>query len=120
MNTSATIERIKKMIFGSVYPLYLAKVEKKGRTKEELDQVVTWLTGFSQKQIENHIKNRSTFESFFDEATLHSNASLIRGAICGYRIEEIEDPLTKKVRYLDKLVDELAKGKKIDKILRES
>lgn len=120
MNTSATIERIKKMIFGSVYPLYLAKVEKKGRTKEELDQVITWLTGFSQKQIENHIKNRSTFESFFDEAILHSNASLIRGVICGYRIEEIEDPLTKKVRYLDKLVDELAKGKKIDKILRES
>ena len=113
-------ERIAKMIFGSVYPLYLAKVEKKGRTKEELDQVITWLTGFSQKQIENHIKNRSTFESFFDEAILHSNASLIRGVICGYRIEEIEDPLTKKVRYLDKLVDELAKGKKIDKILRES
>jgi hypothetical protein len=108
------------MIFGSVYPLYLAKVEKKGRTKEELDQVITWLTGFSQKQIENHIKNRSTFESFFDAATLHSNASLIRGVICGYRIEEIEDPLTKKVRYLDKLVDELAKGKKMDKILREA
>lgn len=120
MNTSASIERIKKMIFGSVYPLYLAKVEKKGRTKEELDQVITWLTGFSQKQIENHIKNRSTFKSFFDEATLHSNATLITGVICGYRIEEIEDQLTKKVRYLDKLVDELAKGKKIDKILRES
>lgn len=120
MNKSATIERIKKMIFGSVYPLYLAKVEKKGRTKEELDQVITWLTGFTQKQIDNHIKNRTTFESFFDAATLHSNASLISGVICGHRIEEIEDPLTKKVRYLDKLVDELAKGKKIDKILRES
>lgn len=120
MNNSATIERIKKMIFGSVYPLYLAKVEKKGRTKEELDQVITWLTGFSQKQIDNHIKDRSSFESFFAAATLHTNAPLITGVICGYRIEEIEDPLTKKVRYLDKLVDELAKGKKMDKILREA
>jgi hypothetical protein len=120
MNNSATIERIKKMIFGSVYPLYLAKVEKKGRTKEELDQVITWLTGFSQKEIDKHIKDRSTFESFFASAKLHPNAPLIRGVICGYRIEEIEDPLTKKVRYLDKLVDELAKGKKIDKILREA
>lgn len=120
MKNNATNNRIKQMIFGSVYPLYLAKVEKKGRTKDELDQVITWLTGFSQKQIENHIKNRSTFESFFASAKLHPNASLIRGVICGYRIEEIEDPLTKKARYLDKLVDELAKGKKMDKILRES
>jgi hypothetical protein len=120
MNNSATIERIKKMIFGSVYPLYLAKVEKKGRTKEELDEVITWLTGFSQKQINKHIKDRSSFESFFDAATLHANAPLITGVICGYRIEEIEDPLTKKVRYLDKLVDELAKGKKMDKILRQA
>jgi hypothetical protein len=120
MNNSATIERIKKMLFGSVYPLYIAKVEKKGRTKEELDQVITWLTGFSQKEIDKHIKDRSTFESFFASATLHTNAPLITGVICGYRIEEIEDPLTKKVRYLDKLVDELAKGKKMDKILRQA
>lgn len=120
MNNSTTIERIKKMMFGSVYPLYIAKVEKKGRTKEELDQVITWLTGFSQKEIDKHIQDRSTFESFFASAKLHSNAPLIRGVICGYRIEEIEDPLTKQVRYLDKLVDELAKGQKMDKILRKA
>ena len=119
MNNATTNERIKKMIFGAVYPLYLAKVEKKGRTKDELDHVIKWLTGFNQKQIDDHIKDRSTFESFFASATLHVNTPLITGVICGYRIEEIQDPLTKKVRYLDKLVDELAKGKKMDKILRQ-
>lgn len=118
MKNSTANERIKNMIFGSVYPLYLAKVEKKGRTKEELDQVIRWLTGLTQKQIEKHVKDRSTFETFFASATLHDNAILITGTICGYRIEEIEDSLTKKVRWLDKLVDELAKGKKMDKILR--
>jgi hypothetical protein len=118
MNNATTNERIKKMIFGAVYPLYLAKVEKKGRTKEELDHVIKWLTGFTQKEIDKHIVDRTSFDAFFTEANLHPNAILINGTICGYRIEEIEDPLTKKVRYLDKLVDELAKGKKMEKILR--
>ena len=118
MNNAATNERIKKMIFGAVYPLYLAKVEKKGRTKEELDHVIKWLTGFTQKEIDKHIVDRTSFDAFFTAANLHPNAILINGTICGYRIEEIEDPLTKKVRYLDKLVDELAKGKKMEKILR--
>jgi hypothetical protein len=118
MNNATTNERIKKMIFGAVYPLYLAKVEKKGRTKEELDHVIKWLTGFTQKQIDKHIVERTSFDAFFIAANLHPNAILINGTICGYRIEEIEDPLTKKVRYLDKLVDELAKGKKMEKILR--
>jgi hypothetical protein len=117
MNNAATNERIKKMIFGAVYPLYLAKVEKKGRTKEELDHVIKWLTGFIQKEIDKHIVDRTSFDAFFTAANLHPNAILINGTICGYRIEEIEDPLTKKVRYLDKLVDELAKGKKMEKIL---
>jgi hypothetical protein len=98
--------------------LYLAKVEKKGRTKEELDHVIKWLTGFTQKEIDKHIVDRTSFDAFFTAANLHPNAILINGTICGYRIEEIEDPLTKKVRYLDKLVDELAKGKKMEKILR--
>ena len=120
MNNAATNERVKKMIFGSIYPLYLAKVEKKGRTKEELDHVIKWLTGYTQKQLEKHISDRTNFETFFASAKLHPNAILITGSICGYRIEEIEDPLTKKVRYLDKLVDELAKGKKMDKILRKA
>ncbi|MEN9976079.1 MAG: hypothetical protein RIR36_239 [Bacteroidota bacterium] len=118
MNNAATNERVKKMIFGSIYPLYLAKVEKKGRTKEELDHVIKWLTGFTQKEIDKHIVDRTSFDAFFTAANLHPNAILINGTICGYRIEEIEDPLTKKVRYLDKLVDELAKGKKMEKILR--
>jgi hypothetical protein len=106
------------MKFSSVYPLYLAKVEKKGRTKEELDHVIKWLTGFNEKQLVKAIKDELTFESFFDIAKLHVNAHLITGVICGYRVEEIENPLTQKVRYLDKLVDELAKGKKMEKILR--
>jgi hypothetical protein len=118
MNNAATNERVKKMIFGSIYPLYLAKVEKKGRTKEELDHVIKWLTGFTQKEIDKHIVDRTSFDAFFTAANLQPNPILINGTICGYRIEEIEDPLTKKVRYLDKLVDELAKGKKMEKILR--
>lgn len=111
-------ERIAKMTFASVYPHYIAKVEKKGRTIAELHQVIEWLTGFNEKKLQKLIGANATFETFFAEATLHPYAHLITGTICGYRIEEIENPLTKKVRYLDKLIDELAKGKKIDKILR--
>ncbi|MCA9305223.1 MAG: DUF2200 domain-containing protein [Phycisphaerales bacterium] len=111
-------ERIAKMTFSSVYPHYVAKVEKKGRTKEELHQVIRWLTGFTDKQIQQHIDDKSTFEQFFKKATLNPNADQITGTICGHRIEEIENPLTRKTRYLDKLVDELAKGKKMEKILR--
>ncbi len=111
-------ERIAKMTFSSVYPHYVTKVEKKGRTKEELHEVITWLTGFDAKQLQKHIDGTSTFEAFFRDATLNPNAHLITGVICGYRVEEIETPLTQQVRYLDKLVDELAKGKKMEKILR--
>ena len=111
-------ERIRKMIFASVYPHYLTKVEKKGRTKEELHQVITWLTGFSEAKLQELITSKATFEELFQAAKLNSNASLITGTICGYRIESIENPLTLKVRYLDKLVDELAKGRKLEKILR--
>jgi hypothetical protein len=119
MNTSKIHnQRIAKMTFASVYPLYLAKVEKKGRTKEELHQVIEWLTGFNNKKMQDLIKENVTFETYFQRASLNPNAHLITGLICGYRIEEIEDPLTQKVRYLDKLVDELAKGKKMEKILR--
>lgn len=121
MSTSPTHnERIAKMTFATVYPLYLAKVEKKGRTKEELDEVILWLTGFNKKRLQELIKEKVTFEAFFNQATLNPNAHLITGMICGYRIEEIDNPLTKKARYLDKLVDELAKGKKMEKILRGS
>lgn len=120
MNTTNTHnERIAKMTFASVYPMYLEKVEKKGRTKEELLQVIEWLTGFDNKKLHNLIEKKVTFESFFQNATLNPKARLITGVICGYRIEEIENPLTQKVRYLDKLVDELAKGRKMEKILRE-
>jgi hypothetical protein len=110
--------RVYKMMFARVYPLYLVKVEKKGRTKEELDKIIRWLTGYSQKELEKHIEKKSDFETFFAKAKLHPNASQITGVICGYRVEEIEDKLMQKVRYLDKLVDELAKGKKMEKILR--
>jgi hypothetical protein len=113
-------DRMAKMIFGTVYPLYLTKVEKKGRTKDELDEVIKWLTGFNDEQIQDHIAKRSTFETLFENATLNPNAHLVTGMICGYRIEDIENPLTQKVRYLDKLVDELAKGRKMEKILRSS
>ena len=111
-------ERIAKMTFASVYPHYVTKVEKKGRTKKELHQVIAWLTGFRAKDLQRLIKSGATFEQFFAEATVNLNASLITGTICGYRIEEIETRLTKQVRYLDKLVDELAKGRKMEKILR--
>jgi hypothetical protein len=113
-------QRIAKMIFASVYPLYLEKVERKGRTKEELHKVIEWLTGFNNKKLQELIKEKVTFETFFERASLNPNAPLITGLICGYRIEEIENPLTKKARYLDKLVDELAKGRKMEKILRGS
>ena len=121
MNNSDTHnQRIAKMTFASVYPLYLAKVEKKGRTKEELNQVIKWLTGFDNKKQQELINENATFETFFQRASLNPNAHLITGVICGYRVEEIENPLTQQVRYLDKLVDELAKGRKIEKILRGS
>ncbi|HTO36665.1 MAG TPA: DUF2200 domain-containing protein [Flavobacterium sp.] len=111
-------ERIAKMTFASVYPHYITKVENKGRTKEELQQVIEWLTGFDDKKLQKLIDEKVTFEAFFKEANLNPNAGLITGVICGYRIEEIENPLTKQVRYLDKLIDELAKGRKMEKILR--
>lgn len=111
-------ERMAKMTFASVYPHYITKVENKGRTKEELHQVIEWLTGFDDKKLQDMIDEKVTFETFFNKANLNPNAHLIKGVICGYRIEEIENPITKQVRYLDKLVDELAKGKKIEKILR--
>lgn len=111
-------EKIAKLTFASVYPHYVAKVERKGRTKEELHQVITWLTNFNEAQIQELISAKVTFETFFKQAKLNPNAELITGVICGYRIEEIQNHLTKKVRYLDKLVDELAKGKKMEKILR--
>lgn len=121
MNTSDTHnQRIAKMIFASVYPMYLEKVEKKGRTKEELHQVITWLTGFDNQKLQELITERVTFETFFQRASLNPHAHLITGMICGYRIEEIENPLTKQARYLDKLVDELAKGRKMEKILRSA
>ncbi len=111
-------ERIAKMTFSSVYPHYVTKVEKKGRTKEELHQVIHWLTGFDEKKLQKQIDDKVTFEEFFKRAKLNPKAHLIKGVICGYRIEEIENPLTQQTRYLDKLVDELAKGKKMEKILR--
>ncbi|MEN2282663.1 DUF2200 domain-containing protein [Algoriphagus sp. SE2] len=112
-------ERIAKMTFGSVYPHYVTKVEKKGRTGDELHQVIEWLTGFDEEKIQELITSKVTFAEFFSKANLNPKASLIKGVICGYRIEDIETPLTQQVRYLDKLVDELAKGKKMEKILRE-
>ena len=111
-------ERIAKMTFASVYPHYLTKVEKKGRTKEELHQVIEWLTGFDELKIQELINEKATFQTFFLKAEMNPNAHLIKGVICGYRIEEIENPLTQQVRFLDKLVDELAKGRKMEKILR--
>lgn len=111
-------KRIAEMTFASVYPHYLTKVEKKGRSKEELHQVITWLTGFDDAQIQKLIDDKATFKAFFKQARLNPKAKLITGVICGYRIEDIETPLTRKCRYLDKLVDELARGRKMDKILR--
>jgi len=111
-------DRMAKMTFASVYPHYVNKVKKKGRTIEELHQVIQWLTGFDDKAIQELIDKKSTFGTFFKQANLNKNADLIKGVICGYRIEEIENSLTKQVRYLDKLVDELANGKTMEKILR--
>jgi hypothetical protein len=112
-------EKIAKITFASVYPHYVAKVEKKGRTISELHQVIEWLTSFDSSQLTNIVDDKLTFESFFEKAKLPKEANLITGLICGYRVEEITNPLTQKVRYLDKLVDELAKGKSIDKIIRK-
>lgn len=112
-------ERIAKMTFASVYPHYVAKVEKKGRSKEELLEVIEWLTGFDEKQVTRSIEQKDNFETFFQNAKLNPNAGLITGVICGYRVEEIDFELTRKVRYLDKLVDELARGKKLEYILRK-
>ena len=121
MNNSNTHhQRMAKMTFASVYPMYLAKVEKKGRTKVELHHVIAWLTGFDDQKLHELIQEKVTFETFFQRASLNPNAPLITGLICGYRIEDIENPLTRQVRYLDKLVDELAKGRKMEKILRQA
>lgn len=111
--------RVYKMIFAGVYPHYITKAEKKGRTKAEVDQIIFWLTGYDEKSFQKQLENKVDFETFFAEAPqLNPNVSLIKGVICGYRVEEIEDPLMQKVRYLDKLIDELAKGKTMEKILR--
>lgn len=118
--TKAHDDRIAQMTFAAVYPLYLAKVQKKGRTLEELQQVIAWLTGFDAQRLQQLVETQVTFQEFFAKAKLHPNASLITGTICGYRIQEITTPLTRQVRYLDKLVDELAKGRKMAKILRSS
>lgn len=104
----------------SVYPHYLAKVEKKGRTQAELDQVIRWLTGFDEPTLRRHLDQETTFSDFFANASLNRNASLITGVVCGVRVENVEDPLMRKIRYLDKLVDELAKGKPIDRVLRSA
>ncbi|MFB7884015.1 DUF2200 domain-containing protein [Microbacterium sp. NPDC056057] len=112
------MHRIFSISFASVYPLYVTKVEKKGRTTAELDEVIEWLTGFDDAALKQHIDEHTTFEDFFADADLNPNASLITGVICGMRVEEIEDPLMQKIRYLDKLVDELARGKSMEKILR--
>lgn len=112
-------ERMTKMTFASVYPHYVTKVEKKGRTKDELHQVIEWLTGFNENELQELIDEKATIETFFHKAKVNKNAHLITGVICGYRVEEIANPLTQQVRYLDKLVDELAKGRKMEKILRD-
>jgi hypothetical protein len=117
-STEAHDDRIAKMTFSSVYPHYVTKVERKGKTREELHQVIEWLTGFDEKKLQEMIERKVTFETFFQEATLNPNASLIKGVICGYRVEDIQNPLTQKTRYLDKIVDELANGRKLEKILR--
>ena len=118
--TAEKNKQIAKMTFASVYPHYVTKVEKKGRTKEELHQVIQWLTGYDEKSLQALIHDKASFETFFEQAKLHPNAHLIKGVICGYRIEDIDDEFEtyRQVRYLDKLVDELAKGRKMEKILR--
>lgn len=117
--TSEHNDRISKITFASVYPHYLAKLEKKGRTREELHQVIQWLTGYDEKRIESFIQKRVSFKEFFAGAQINPFADQIKGVICGYRIEEIENPLTRQIRYLDKLVDELAKGRSMEKVLRK-
>ena len=117
-STEKNIERVAKMSFASIYPLYISKIQKKNRTSEELNQVITWLTGYSVKELQKHLDNKTTFQEFFQQAKINPNASKITGTICGYKIEEIENPFMKKVRYLDKLVEELAKGHPLTKILR--
>lgn len=111
-------ERIANMTFATVYPHYITKVEKKGRSIDELHEVIEWLTGFNTQQLQTLVDEKATFKTFFEKATLNPNAHLITGTICGYRIEDLENPTTRQVRYLDKLVDELAKGRKMEKILR--
>lgn len=118
--TPAHDEKMAKLTFASVYPHYVTKVEKIGRTKAELHKVIEWLTSFDEKQLQQLVDEKATFETFFKKATLNPNANQIKGVICGCRIEEINTPLTKQIRYLDKLVDELAKGKKMEKILRQA
>ena len=119
-NTNNSNERVYRMSIGRVYPLYVQKAEKKGRTKEEVDEIITWLTGYDRATLQVHIDNGTDFRTFFDRAPLiNPNSTKITGSICGYRVEEIEDPLLQKVRYLDKLIDELAKGKKMLTILRK-
>ncbi|QTD36238.1 DUF2200 domain-containing protein [Polaribacter batillariae] len=113
-------KRVAEMKFFSVWPHYVTKIEKKGRTIEELYEVIEWLTGFNEKKIQELIDEKVTFKTFFERANLNPNAHLIKGVICGYRIEEIDNLLTQKTRYLDKLIDELAKGRKMEKILREA
>jgi hypothetical protein len=112
-------ERICKMPFSSVYPHYIAKVEKKGKTKAELDEVIRWLTGYDQQTLQKHLDQNTDFKTFFTEAKIHPNASKITGVICGYRVEDIKEPLNRQFRYLDKLIDELANGKAMEKILRQ-
>ena len=118
-STSKQDQRIARMTFASIYPHYVRKVEKKNRNKDELHKVIEWLTGYNFKELEKFIDQKITFETFFMNATLNKNAHLITGTICGIKLEEIENPITKHVRYLDKLVDELAKGRELDRILRK-
>ena len=112
------LERVYRMTFASVYPHYIAKAEKKNRTKEEVDQIIFWLTGYDEKTLQKHLDEKNDFETFFNQAEIHPNASKITGVICGYRVEDIEEKLMQQIRYLDKMVDELAKGKAMEKILR--
>jgi len=118
VDTSHHDQKIAEMTFGAIYPLYLNRLERRGKTKKELDQIIEWLTGFNTAKLEKLISENATFKDFFAQATLNPNASLIKGVICGYRVEEITNTLTQQVRYLDKLVDELARGKKMENILR--
>jgi len=116
---NSNFARVYKMSFASVYPHYLQKAEKKGRTKAEVDEIIFWLTGYNAKTFQQHLDNKTNFETFFSKARINPNASKITGVICGYRVEEIEDKLMQQIRYLDKLIDELAKGKAMEKILRK-